>query len=384
MGLAPQKREPIFYAFLCAQSCANALRLGAGSIYTSCNRLERVGDMLRIAIDAMGGDHSPDEIVAGAVSALQANARLSVQLVGPEQPLEALLASVAADVRERIAIVPALEVIDNDEAPAMAVRRKKDASIVVATRLLKEGKADGLLTAGSTGAFMAAGLLILGRLPGVQRPALAPILPTVDGQGVVLLDVGANMDATPEHLQQYAVMGAIYAEQVLGRATPRVGLLNVGSEPGKGNELTKEAYQLLAKQPLNFIGNVEARDLLTGQADVVVTDGFVGNVVLKFMEGMALSLFDMLKVEYTSDLRGKLGAGLLRPGLRRFKRNLDYSEYGGAPLLGVKLPMIKCHGSSQRKAIHNGIGQAISFIESRAGEVISNAITKPVELEEVE
>lgn len=340
--------------------------------------------MLRIAIDAMGGDHAPDEIVAGAVSALQANTRLSVQLVGPEQRLDSLLARVAADVRERITIVPALEVIDNDEAPAMAVRRKKDASIVVATRLLKEGKADGLLTAGSTGAFMAAGLLILGRLPGVQRPALAPILPTVDGQGVVLLDVGANMDAAPEHLLQYGIMGAIYAEQVLGRGNPRVGLLNVGSEPGKGNELTKAAYQLLAEQPLNFIGNLEARDLLTGQADVVVTDGFVGNIVLKFMEGMALSLFDMLKVEFTRDLRSKLGAGLLRPGLRRFKRNFDYPEYGGAPLLGVKLPMIKCHGSSERKAIHNGIGQAISFIENRSGEVISRAIATPDELEEVE
>lgn len=339
--------------------------------------------MLRIAIDAMGGDHAPDEIVAGAVSALQEQPRLSVQLVGQEQRLESLLATVAEDVRARITIVPAQDIIDNDESPAMAVRRKKDASIVVATRLLKDGKADGLLTAGSTGAFMAAGLLVLGRLPGVQRPALAPILPTVDGQGVVLLDVGANMDAMPEHLLQYAIMGSIYAEQVLARPNPRVGLLNVGSEPGKGNELAKAAYQLLAAQPLNFVGNLEARDLLTGQADVVVTDGFVGNVVLKFMEGMALSLFEMLKVEFTSDLRSKLGAGLLRPGLRRFKRGLDYSEYGGAPLLGVKLPMIKCHGSSDRKAIHNGIGQAISFIENRSSELISRALAES-ELEEAD
>lgn len=338
--------------------------------------------MLRIAIDAMGGDHAPDEIVAGAIAALQTNERLTVQLVGPEQRLGSLLGSLAADIRERITIVPALEVITNEEAPAMAIRRKKNASIVVAARLVKDGQADGLLTAGSTGAFMATGLLILGRLPGVQRPALAPVLPTVDGRGVVLLDVGANMDATPEQLLHYGIMGSIYAQQVLARPEPRVGLLNVGSEPGKGNELAKEAYSLLAAQPLNFIGNLEARDLLAGEADVVVTDGFVGNVVLKFMEGMAASLFAMLKEEFASDLRSKLGAGLLLPSLRRFKRKLDYAEYGGAPLLGVKAPMIKCHGSSNSKAIHNGVMQAISFIENRSGEVITAAIAK-IGLEEV-
>lgn len=338
--------------------------------------------MLRIAIDAMGGDHAPDEVVSGAISALQANESLSVQLVGLEQRLESLLVNLATDIRERITIVPALEVITNDEAPAMAIRRKKNASIVVAARLVKNGQADGLLTAGSTGAFMATGLLIIGRLPKVQRPALAPILPTVDGRGVVLLDVGANMDATPEQLLHYGIMGSIYAQQVLARPEPRVGLLNVGSEPGKGNELTKSAYSLLAAQPLNFVGNIEARELLAGAADVVVADGFVGNVVLKLVEGMAASLFSMLKDEFASDLRSKLGAGLLLPGLRRFKRKLDYSEYGGAPLLGVKAPMVKCHGSSDSKAIHNGIMQAISFIENRSGEVITQAIAK-VGLEEV-
>lgn len=339
--------------------------------------------MPRIAIDAMGGDYAPDEIVAGAVSALLDFPLLAVQLVGPDESLEPLLATVEADARARITLVPANDVIENDEAPAMAVRRKKDASIVVATRLLKDGKADGLLTAGSTGAFMAAGLLILGRLPGVKRPALAPILPTINGQGVVLLDVGANMDATPEHLLQYAIMGSIYAEQVLARPNPRVGLLNIGSEPGKGNDLAKAAYELLSLQPLNFAGNLEARDLLAGKADVVVADGFVGNVVLKFMEGMAFSLFEMLKVEFTSDLRSKIGASLLRPGLRRFKHSLDYSEHGGAPLLGVKQPMIKCHGSSKRVAIYNGLRQALRFIENRSGEVISAAIakSKPKEVE---
>ncbi len=332
--------------------------------------------MLRIAIDAMGGDHAPDEIVAGTISALQSKHDLSVLLVGQTEQLEKLLLPVSTSIRHRITLVHASEVIGNEEAPAMAVRRKKEASIVVATRLLKEGEADGLLTAGSTGAFMAAGLLVLGRLAGVQRPALAPVLPTVDGNGVVLLDVGANMDATPENLLQYAIMGSIYAEHVLSRPRPRVGLLNVGSEPGKGNEVTKEAYSLLSEQPLNFIGNLEARDLLAGAADVVVTDGFVGNVVLKFMEGMASGLFAMLKEEFSRDLRSKLGAGLLLPGLRSFKRKLDYSEYGGAPLLGVKAPMIKCHGSSRSKAIHNGIYQAIKFIENRSGEVISRAIAE--------
>lgn len=330
--------------------------------------------MIRIALDAMGGDHAPGEVVAGALAALEQSGELHIQLVGQPDQLTSCLGTPQAELRERITIIPASQVIGNDEAPALAVRHRKDASIVVATRLLKEGQADALVTAGSTGAFMAAGLLVLGRLPGVLRPALAPTLPTVDGRGVVLLDVGANMDSTAEHLTQYAMMGSIYAEQVLQRDNPRVGLLNVGVEPGKGNQLIKDTFPLLAQQPLNFVGSVEARDLLSGAADVVVTDGFVGNVVLKFMEGMAGSMFELLKAEFLRDTRSKLGAAMLKPGLRRFKRKLDYSEYGGAPLLGVKRAMVKCHGSSQRLAIQNGILQAARFVEHQFVERIAAAI----------
>jgi len=338
--------------------------------------------MIRIALDAMGGDHAPDEIVAGAISAVSSAKDIHMLLVGQPEQLQAACGSLSAEVRERLSIVPATQIIGNEESPAMAVRRKKDASIVVATRLLKDEQADALVTAGSTGAFMAAGLLVLGRQPGVERPALAPILPTVNGEGVVLLDIGANMDAKPEHLLQYAIMGSIYVEQVLGRKQPRVGLLNVGVEPGKGNQLVKDTYPLLEKLPLRFVGSVEARDLLSGSADVVVTDGFVGNVVLKFMEGMAASMFDMLKEEFTSSLQSKLGAGLLKPSLRRFKRKLDYSEYGGAPLLGVKRAMVKCHGSSKRLAIENGILQAARFVQQDFVGRISSALAES-KIEEV-
>lgn len=330
--------------------------------------------MIKIALDAMGGDHAPDEIVAGALGALQKASHIHIQLVGDPTQLTKCCGTLDADLRTRLEIVPALQVIGNEESPAMAVRRKKDASIVVATRLLRDEQADCLVTAGSTGAFMAAGLLVLGRLPGIERPALATILPTVDGKGVVLLDIGANMDARPEHLVQYAMMGSIYVEQVLGRTSPRVGLLNVGVEPGKGNQLVKDVFPLLEQLPLNFVGSVEARDLLGGSADVVVTDGFVGNVVLKFMEGVAASMFDMLREEFTSSVRSKVGAGLLKPSLRSFKRKMDYSEYGGAPLLGVKRAMVKCHGSSKRLAIENGILQAARFVEHRFVERITETV----------
>lgn len=316
--------------------------------------------MIRIAVDAMGGDHAPQAIIEGALRALDSAPGITIKLVGDQGRLQE---SLGAEWPDRLQIVHAPEVISNDESPAMAVRRKKQSSLVVAANLLTQGEADALVTAGSTGAFMSAGLLVLGRIRGIHRPGLAPILPTTDGSGVVLLDVGANMDAKPEHLMQYAVMGSIYAEQVLGITRPRVGLLNVGTEPGKGNQLSKDAYQLIEGLDLNFVGNVEARELLSGVADVVVTDGFVGNVVLKFMEGMASSLMQMLKAEFTRDLRSKLGAGLLMPGLKRFKQKMDYSEYGGAPLLGVKQAMVKCHGSSNARAIENGILQAGRFVE---------------------
>ncbi len=339
---------------------------------TTWFRQKGMSAVIRIAVDAMGGDHAPQAVVEGSCQALGAMPGITIKLVGDENRIKE---SLGNQVPGGLQIVHAPEVISNDESPAMAVRRKKQSSLVVATSLLRQGEADAMVTAGSTGAFMSAGLLVLGRMRGIHRPGLAPILPTVDGQGVVLLDIGANMDAKPEHLMQYAVMGSIYAEQVLGIERPRVGLLNVGAEQGKGNQLAKDTYPLIESLDLNFVGNVEARELLSGVADVVVTDGFVGNVVLKFMEGMAAGLMQMLKAEFTRNVRSKLGAGLLRPGLRRFKQKMDYSEYGGAPLLGVKQAMVKCHGSSNARAIENGILQAARFVEQDFTGRIAQALS---------
>ncbi|MDP3058307.1 MAG: phosphate acyltransferase PlsX, partial [bacterium] len=247
---------------------------------------------------------------------------------------------------------------------------------VIGSQMVKAREAQALVTAGSTGAFMAAGLMIIGRLPIVERPALAPIIPTRDGRGAIILDVGANMDAKPEHLLQYSIMGAIYAEKILGRQNPRVALLNVGAEEGKGNVVTKEAYSLLAKAGINFVGNLEAREVMDGGVDVIVCDGFTGNVLIKFMEGMAATIFDMLKEQFVADLPSKIGAYLLKPSLRRLKSSLDYSDYGGAPLLGIDGICVKCHGSSNRKAIMNGLFQAQGFIENRVVDVVATSLAK--------
>lgn len=332
---------------------------------------------MRIAIDALGGDYAPQEIVAGATAAVRERGTKLV-LVGPEATLRPMLKKEGMD--SQIEVVDATEVISNDEAPVMAVRRKKHSTLVVGSNLLKSGAASALVTAGSTGAFMAAGLFLVGRIPNIERPALAPLIPTRDGRGAVMLDMGANMDAKPEHLQQYGVMGSIYAEKVLQRKKPRVALLNVGSEEGKGNQVTRDAYGLLKTTGINFVGNVEARDVLNGDIDVVVCDGFTGNVLLKTMEGMATTIFDMLKQQFTSDLRSKIGALLLKPGLRKFKRSFDYSEHGGAPLLGINGIFVKCHGSSKSHAIKNGIYKAVRFVEQDVVNSISNAILSlPIE-----
>jgi glycerol-3-phosphate acyltransferase PlsX len=339
--------------------------------------VQREGEeMVRIALDAMGGDYAPEQLVKGALSALQERADLYIQLVGEPETLRQLLSAASAELQQRVAIVPADDVITNDDSPALAVRRRKTASIVVATALLSSDEADALVTAGSTGAFMAAGLLVLGRLPEIQRPALAPVLPTVDGKGVVLLDVGANMDARPENLAQYALMGSIYADVVLQRQNPRVGLLNVGTERGKGNQLAKDAYDAIDTLPLNFVGNVEARDLLSGVADVVVADGFVGNVVLKLMEGMGMAMMGMLMQAMQSIPDSQAALATLQPGLKRLKQQFDASEYGGAPLLGVRKPMVKCHGNADQLAIKNGLLQTARFVEqgfiSRVAAAVSS------------
>ncbi len=270
------------------------------------------------------------------------------------------------------------EVIGTDEEPVKAVKQKKNSSLVTATRMVKEGEADACISAGNTGAYMTAGLLMTGRIKGIERPALTIILPTASGRATVVLDVGANMDAKPEHLVQYAMMGSIYAEKILGYDRPSVGLLSVGTEESKGNELTKKAFPLIKASKVNFIGNVEGRDVPYGVADVIVCDGFSGNVLLKVTEGVVGTIFDLLKKEFTSTFTSKMGALLLKPGLKRFKKQMDYAEYGGAPLLGLKGICIKAHGSSNATAIKNAIGQARKFVSLDVNELIK----KEVQIEE--
>ncbi|HEY9722788.1 MAG TPA: phosphate acyltransferase PlsX [Oscillatoriaceae cyanobacterium] len=326
----------------------------------------------RIAVDAMGGDYAPDEIVKGALNAAR-EGLAEIILVGDRARLDPLLQGV--DLASlRVSVVHASEVIGMDEAPAQALRSKKDASISVALRQVKEGRADGVVAAGSTGAAMAAALMILGRIPGIERPAIAVVMPTARGPAV-LLDVGANVDSKPSYLTQFAIMGGIYARQVLKKPAPRVGLFNIGEEEGKGNELTKEAYPLLKQlADLNFIGNVEGRDFPFGKADVVVCDGFVGNGLLKFAEGMALLLMDMLKEEIARDWRGKLAALMMKPNLVRLKRRLDYAEYGGAPLLGVNGICIIGHGSSKALGLYHAIRVAKEAVEADTIGTIRRAL----------
>ncbi|HHY27556.1 MAG TPA: phosphate acyltransferase PlsX [Desulfitobacterium dehalogenans] len=317
--------------------------------------------MIRIAVDAMGGDHAPGEIVKGALRSIE-YFDIEVILVGRPELIKEFLPQ--GNLPAKVRIKEANQVVGMDEHPAQAVRRKKDSSIVVATRLVKEGEADALVSAGSTGAQMAASLLGLGRIKGIDRPAIVTVLPTLEG-GKLLLDVGANPDAKPEHLLQYAMMGSIYAESILGIENPKVGLLNIGTEETKGNELTQTAYPLLQKAPLNFIGNVEGRAIPYGQAaDVVVCEGFVGNVVLKTTEGLAGALFQLIKEKITSTPLRKLGALAIKPGLKEIAKMMDYAEYGGAPLLGVNGISIISHGSSNEKAIFNAIRVAKECVES--------------------
>lgn len=324
-----------------------------------------------IALDGMGGDHAPGEIIQGALESLNEFTDIHIHIYGDEEKMAPYLQK-----HERLKVIHCAEVIEPDDEPVRAIRRKKDASMVRMAQAVKENEANAGVSAGNTGALMAAGLFIVGRIDGIERPALAPTLPTVDGQGFVMLDLGANADAKPEHLGQYAVMGSIYAEKVRSIATPRVGLLNIGTEEGKGNELTKAAFDILSEAPINFIGNVEARDLLMGAADVIVTDGFTGNMVLKTIEGTALGFFIMLKEVYMSSMKTKLSAALVKNELGGLKNKMDYSEYGGAGLFGLKAPIIKAHGSSNARAIYNAIRQARTMVQYEVTETIHETIGK--------
>lgn len=324
---------------------------------------------MKIAMDVMGGDHGPKETVLGAMKAVQAFQDVEIILVGDEAEINAYLTN-----KERITIIHTEEKILSTDEPVRAVRRKKTASMVLAAQQVADGIADACISAGNTGALMATGLFVVGRIPGIERPALSPTLPTIDGRGFVLLDVGANADAKPEHLVQYAIMGSIYAAEVRGISNPRVGLLNIGTEEKKGNELTKQAYTLLQEANINFVGNVEARDLLEGPADVVITDGFTGNMVLKSIEGTALSVFKMLKSALMSNMKSKLAAAVLKPELKVIKNQMDYSEYGGAALFGLKAPVIKAHGSSDANAIYNAVRQSRIMISNDMVTTIKTAI----------
>jgi len=329
-----------------------------------------------IAVDAMGSDRAPKPEVEGAILAAR-QYDVNVVLVGREDLLRAELRqhTIASFLSNDISIVHAREVIGMDEKAVHAVRSKRDSSIRVGLRLVREGKAAGFITAGNTGAAMASAKMVLGALPGVDRPALAAVFPTAKGTAAILLDVGANVDSKPQNLEQFAVMGEIYFRKIFGVSDPRVGVLSIGEEEGKGNDLTRQAYQLIKQLPLNFAGNVEGRDLYNGHVDVIVCDGFVGNVALKISEGLAEVVRFMLKESLNATISRQVGFLLSRRAFAEFKKRLDYSEYGGAPLLGVKGACIIGHGSSNANAIKNAIRVAAEFAERGINQQIAEELS---------
>lgn len=317
--------------------------------------------MKKIAVDAMGGDNAPQAIVEGVNQALADFSDIEIQLYGDEAKIKRYLSD-----SERVTIIHTEEKINSDDEPAKAIRRKKKASMVLGARAVKNGEAQALLSAGNTGALLAAGLFVVGRIKQIDRPGLLSTLPTVDGQGFDMLDLGANAESTAKHLHQYAVLGSFYAKNIRGLANPRIGLLNNGTEASKGDTLRKDTYALLDGDPsLHFVGNVEARDLMNGVADVVVTDGFTGNAVLKSIEGTAINLMGQLKMSITSGgLKAKVGAFFLKDSLYKLKDSLDYSSAGGAVLFGLKAPVVKCHGSSDAKAVYYTIKQIRTMLDT--------------------
>ena len=327
--------------------------------------------MTHIVVDAMGGDNAPGAVVEGVLQALSRMGENKITLVGDRQKIEECLGSRRDS---RLFVVHAPDVIEMAEPPVEAIRKKKESSMVVGLTMVANGEGDVFLTAGSTGATIAGATMILRRLKGVGRPALAPVLPTATGGGVLLIDCGANVDCKPRFLQQFGIMGSIYMAAVLGVENPRVGLINNGAEEEKGNELTKAAYPLLAEAGINFKGNAEGRELLSGEFDVLVCDGFVGNVVMKFLEGAAGTLMTMIKGELLSSAKSKIGALLSKNAYKNVKKKMDYTEYGGAPLLGVRAGVIKAHGSSNAKAIANALKQAEQMAENRVVEKIAEQV----------
>ena len=326
-----------------------------------------------IALDAMGGDYAPEQTVKGAVEAVNSSDEIRVILVGKQDMIAKELEKYEY-AKEDIEVVHASEIIDMGDVPTVAIKDKKDSSLVVAMRLVREGKADALVSAGSTGAVLVGGQLVVGRLKGIKRPPLAPFIPTTKGFSL-LIDCGANVDSRPEHLVQFAQMGSIYYENVMGKKNPTVALLNIGTEEEKGNQLVKDTKPLMKEcKNINYIGSVEARELVSGAADVIVCEAFVGNVVLKFFEGLALTLFGSLKEGLMSSTRTKLGALLVKPALKGLKNQFDTSSQGGAPLLGLKGLVVKAHGNSSSKEIEIALKQCISFKKQKINEKIKESI----------
>lgn len=332
-------------------------------------------NLVKIAVDAMGGDFAPVEPVKGAVDAVNGDSRIKVFLVGKQEIIRQELAKYTYP-KDRIEIVNASEVIETGEPPVNAIRKKKDSSMVVALNMVRNQEADAVVTSGSTGAFLVGGQVLIGRIKGVRRPPLAPLIPTAKGVSL-LIDCGANVDARPDHLVQFAMMGSIYMERVLGVKNPRVAIVNIGLEEEKGNALVKETFPLLKEnKKINFIGSIEAREIPSGYADVIVCEAFVGNVILKLYEGVGATLISKVKSGMLSSLRSKIGALLVKPALKETLKSFDASEYGGAPLLGLKGLAVKTHGSSKAVEFKNSILQCIQFKNENISGVIEENIAE--------
>lgn len=317
---------------------------------------------MKFAVDGMGGDHAPLEVVKGCVDAV-AELGVEITITGPADRIEAELAKYDYD-QTKISVLNTTEVVDSDEAPVQAIRRKKDSSLRRAIELVKEGDCDGIISAGSTGALLAGGLFIIGRIKGIHRPALAPLIPGANGR-FMIIDVGANTDCKPEQLHQFAHMGRVYFEDILGFIKPKIGLVNIGAEAEKGNELTKATYELLvADKGLNFVGNVEPRDSITGDVQVLVCDGFVGNTILKTFEGTVKTMMELIKASLMKTTQGKIGGLLIKSSLKEMMKAYDYRETGGSAFLGLNGIVVKAHGSSDALALKNAIKQAARVAES--------------------
>lgn len=328
-----------------------------------------MSEYVRVAVDAMGGDNAPKEVVKGAVEAVNESDKVKVYLVGIKEAVEKELSAYTYP-KEQMEVVPASEIIETAEPPVIAIRKKKDSSLVKALNLVKDGTCDAYVSAGSTGATLVGGQVIVGRIKGVERPPLAPLIPTATGCSL-LIDCGANVDARPSHLVQFAKMGSIYMENIMGIKSPKVGIVNIGAEEEKGNALVKETFPLLKNCPdINFIGSVEARDIPAGAADVIVCEAFVGNVILKTYEGVGATLISKVKDGMMTNLRSKIGALLVKPALKQTLKAFDLEQYGGAPMLGLKGLVVKTHGSSKSIEIKNSILQCITFTEQQISEKI--------------